>query len=52
MNNDGAAGQIVPTLISTSSPVLPTTVSRHWIGKPYANKEEVAKIAEKIRSEI
>ena len=52
MNNESAAGQIVPHVHFHIIPRFSGDGLRHWIGKPYANKEEVAKIAEKIRSEI
>ena len=49
MNNDGAAGQIVPHAHFHIIPRFADDGFRHWRGKPYANKEESAKIAEKIK---
>ena len=49
MNNDGAAGQIVPHTHFHIIPRFADDGLRHWPGKPYANKEEAAKIAEKIK---
>ena len=49
MNNDGAAGQIVPHAHFHIIPRFADDGLRHWLGKPYANKEESAKIAEKIK---
>ena len=50
MNNDGAAGQIVPHVHFHIIPRFIDDGFRHWRGKPYANKEEAVKIAEKIRT--
>ena len=49
MNNDGAAGQIVSHAHFHIIPRFADDGLRHWLGKPYANKEESAKIAEKIK---
>ena len=47
MNNDGAAGQIGASRSFSHYPRFADDGFRHWRGKPYANKEESAKIAEK-----
>ena len=52
MNNDGAAGQIVPHAHFHIIPRFADDDLRHWPGKSYANKEESAKIAEKIKKEL
>ena len=52
MNNDGAAGQIVPHAHFHVIPRFADDGLRHWPGKSYSNKEEVAKIAEKIKNEL
>ena len=49
MNNDSAAGQIVHHAHFHIIPRFADDGFRHWIGKPYPNKEESAKIAEKIK---
>ena len=49
MNNDSAAGQIVSHAHFHIIPRFADDGLRHWPGKPYANKEEAAKIAEKIK---
>ena len=49
MNNDSAAGQIVHHAHFHIIPRFADDGYRHWLGKPYANKEESAKIAEKIK---
>lgn len=48
MNNDPAAGQIVPHAHFHIIPRFADDGLKHWQGKPCANKEEVVKIAEKI----
>ena len=50
MNNESAAGQIVPHVHFHIIPRFADDGYRHWLGKPYANKEEASKIAEKIKS--
>ena len=50
MNNDSAAGQIVPHAHLHIIPRFANDGLRHWPGKPYANKEEPSEIVEKIRS--
>ena len=52
MNNDGAAGQIVPHAHFHIIPRFANDGLRHWPGKPYANKEESSKMAEKIKNEL
>ena len=52
MNNNGAAGQIVPHAHFHIIPRFADDGLRHWPGKPYSNKEEAAKIAEKIKKEL
>ena len=49
MNNESAAGQIVSHAHFHIIPRFADDGLRHWIGKPYANKEETSKIAEKIK---
>ena len=49
MNNDGAAGQIVPHAHFHIIPRFANDGLWHWPGKSYPNKEEPAKIAEKIK---
>lgn len=50
MNNNGAAGQIVPHAHFHIIPRFANDGLRHWPGKSYANNEEAAKIAEKIKN--
>ena len=50
MNNDNAAGQIVPHAHFHIIPRFANDGLRHWTGKPYPNKEEISKIAEKIKN--
>jgi len=50
MNNDGAAGQIVPHAHFHIIPRFADDGLRHWIGKPYPNKEASTKVAEKIKN--
>lgn len=50
MNNDGAAGQIVPHAHFHIIPRFSNDGLRHWPGKPYINKKETDKIAEKIKN--
>src|SRR3989344_7777600 len=50
MNNDGAAGQIVPHAHFHIIPRFADDDLRHWPGKSFL-KEESAKIAEKIKNE-
>lgn len=50
MNNDSAAGQIVPHTHFHIIPRFSDDGLRHWPGKPYASKEESVKIAEKIKN--
>ena len=52
MNNDGAAGQIVPHAHFHIIPRFASDGLRHWPGKSYSNKKEMAKIAEKIKKEL
>lgn len=52
MNNNGAAGQIVPHAHFHIIPRFANDGLRHWPGKSYANKEESAEIAEKIKSNL
>ena len=52
MNNDGAAGQIVPHAHFHVIPRFASDGLRHWPGKSYSNKEEVVKTAEKIKKEL
>lgn len=52
MNNDSAAGQIVQHAHFHIIPRFADDGLRHWPGKPYPNKEESGKIAERIRSKI
>lgn len=52
MNNDGTSGQIVPHAHFHIIPRFADDGLRHWPGKPYASKEEAAKIAEKIKSNL
>lgn len=52
MNNDSAAGQIVPHSHFHIIPRFADDGLRHWPGKSYADKEEAAKIAEKIKSSL
>ena len=52
MNNDGAAGQIVPHAHFHVIPRFADDGLRHWPGKSYSNKEEVTKTAEKIKNEL
>ena len=52
MNNDGAAGQIVPHAHFHIIPRFADDGLRHWPGKSYSNKEEVVKTAEKIKKEL
>jgi len=52
MNNDGAAGQIVPHAHFHIIPRFANDGYKHWPGKSYANKEESAKTAEKIKSAL
>ena len=49
MNNDSAAGQIVFHAHFHIIPRFADDGLRHWPGKSYANKEEPAEIAEKIK---
>ena len=49
MNNDSAAGQIVHHAHFHIIPRFADDGYRHWLGKPYVNKEEAVKIAEKIK---
>ena len=51
MNNDSAAGQIVPHAHFHVIPRLADDGYRHWPGKSFP-KEESAKIAEKIKSAL
>lgn len=50
MNNDRAAGQIVSHAHFHIIPRFADDGLRHWLGKPYSNKEESAKVAEKIKN--
>lgn len=50
MNNESAAGQIVPHAHFHIMPRFSNDGHRHWRGKPYANKKESAEVAEKIKS--
>lgn len=52
MNNDSAAGQIVPHAHFHIIPRFVDDGLRHWHGKPYINKEEAVKIVEKIKGEL
>lgn len=52
MNNESPAGQIVPHAHFHIIPRLINDNLKHWQGKPYASKEEVVKIAEKIKNEF
>lgn len=52
MNNESAAGQIVPHAHFHIIPRFTNDGLRHWPGKPYANKEVATKIAAKIKSGI
>jgi len=52
MNNDGVAGQIVPHAHFHIIPRFANDGLHHWPGKSYANKEESAKTAERIRKEL
>ena len=52
MNNDRAAGQIVPHAHFHIIPRFCRRIAVIGPGKPYSNKEEVAKIAEKIKKEL
>lgn len=52
MNNDGAAGQIVPHAHFHIIPRFADDGLRHWPGKPYPNKEEPAIISEKIKKSL
>ncbi|RJQ30804.1 HIT family protein [Candidatus Parcubacteria bacterium] len=49
MNVEGAAGQIVPHAHFHIIPRFSNDGLRHWPGKPYANKEESAEMANAIR---
>ena len=49
MNNDGAAGQIVPHAHFHIIPRFADDGLRHWPGKQYANKEESESVTEKIK---
>lgn len=51
MNNDGTAGQIVPHAHFHIIPRFADDGYKHWPGKSFP-KEEMIKIAEKIRREI
>lgn len=50
MNNDGAAGQIVPHAHFHIIPRFANDGLRHWPGKPYANKEGAGRMAKEIKS--
>ena len=50
MNNNGAAGQIVPHAHFHIIPRFADDGLRHWSGKPNANQEEMMGIAEKIKN--
>ncbi|MCK6462603.1 MAG: HIT family protein [Candidatus Pacebacteria bacterium] len=52
MNNDSAAGQVVPHAHFHIIPRFSDDGLRHWPGKPYANKEEAAEMVKKIKSGI
>ena len=52
MNNDIAAGQIVPHAHFHVIPRFADDGLRHWPRKSYSNKEEVAKTAGKIKKEL
>ena len=50
MNNESAAGQIVPHAHFHIIPRFTDDGYHHWRGKPYANKEETSIMAEKLRN--
>lgn len=50
MNNESPAGQVIPHAHFHVIPRFADDGLCHWQGKPYANKEEEIKIAEKIRA--
>lgn len=52
MNNDGAAGQIVPHAHFHIIPRFADDGLRHWRGKSYTSKEETVKIAERIKKSL
>ena len=49
MNNDKCPGQIIAPRSFPHHTKIFQCWLRHWSGKPYSNKEEYAKIAEKIK---
>ena len=49
MNNEEISGQMIPHTHFHIIPRFADDGLRHWPGKPYANKEESSKIAEKIK---
>ena len=49
MNNDSAAGQIIPHAHFHIIPRFADDGLHHWPGKPYPNKEEASEIAEEIK---
>lgn len=50
MNNENISGQMIPHAHFHIITRFTNDGYRHWLGKPYANKEEAVKIAEKIKS--
>ena len=50
MNNEGAAGQLVPHAHFHIIPRFSNDGFKHWQGAPYANKNQSAETAEKIKA--
>ncbi len=50
MNNEEISGQMIPHTHLHVIPRFANDGFRHWLGKPYPNKEETIKITKKIRN--
>ena len=50
MNNEEISGQMIPHTHFHVIPRFANDGFRHWLGKPYPNKEETIKITKKIRN--
>jgi histidine triad (HIT) family protein len=50
MNNEEISGQMIPHTHFHVIPRFANDGFRHWLGKPYPNKEETIKITKKIKN--